>query len=171
MADKKLTLTFDHGPTPGVTERVLDVLRERDLHATFFPTGSHLAEPGVRALAERVLAEGHWLGNHTMTHGAPLGKRNDPAVEVGEIALAQEALGSLSHPDKLFRPNGSGQVGPHLLAQPPSTSSSSAATPSSYGISTSATPTSRRDGPTARSPGSASATGTCSWPTTCPPAR
>jgi len=27
-------------------------------------------------------------------HGAPLGKRNDPAVEVGEIALAQEALGS-----------------------------------------------------------------------------
>jgi peptidoglycan/xylan/chitin deacetylase (PgdA/CDA1 family) len=116
VADKKLTLTFDHGPTPGVTERVLDVLRERDLHATFFPTGSHLAEPGVRALAERVLAEGHWLGNHTMTHGAPLGKRNDPAVEVGEIALAQEALGSLSHPDKLFRPNGSGQVGPHLLS-------------------------------------------------------
>ena len=84
MADKKLTLTFDHGPTPGVTERVLDLLRDRDLHATFFPTGSHLAEPGVRALAERVLAEGHWLGNHTMTHGAPLGKRNDPAVEVGE---------------------------------------------------------------------------------------
>jgi peptidoglycan-N-acetylglucosamine deacetylase len=116
VADKKLTLTFDHGPTPGVTERVLDLLRERDLHATFFPTGSHLAEPGVRALAERVLAEGHWLGNHTMTHGAPLGKRNDPAVEVGEIALAQEALGSLSHPDKLFRPNGSGQVGPHLLS-------------------------------------------------------
>ena len=77
MADKKLTLTFDHGPTPGVTERVLDLLRERDLHATFFPTGSHLAEPGVRELAERVLAEGHWLGNHTMTHGAPLGKRND----------------------------------------------------------------------------------------------
>ena len=70
----------------------------------------------MRALAERVLAEGHWLGNHTMTHGAPLGKRNDPAVEVGEIALAQEALGSLSHPDKLFRPNGSGQVGPHLLS-------------------------------------------------------
>jgi peptidoglycan/xylan/chitin deacetylase (PgdA/CDA1 family) len=70
----------------------------------------------VRVLAERVLAEGHWLGNHTMTHGAPLGKRNDPAVEVGEIALAQEALGSLSHPDKLFRPNGSGQVGPHLLS-------------------------------------------------------
>lgn len=116
MTEKKLTLTFDHGPTPGVTERVLDVLRERDVHATFFPTGSQLAEPGVRPLAERALAEGHWLGNHTMTHGAPLGKRNDPAVEVGEIALAQEALGSLSHRDKLFRPNGGGQVGPHLLS-------------------------------------------------------
>ena len=124
----------------------------------------------MRALAERVLAEGHRPGNHTMTHGAPLGKRNDPAVEVGEIALAQEALGSLSHPDKLFRPNGSGQVGPHLLSPAALDFIIERATPSSYGTSTSVTPTSRRDGPTARSPGSASATGTCSWPTTCPPA-
>ena len=106
-----------------------------------------------------------------MTHEAPLGKRNDPAVEVGEIALAQEALGSLSHPGKLFRPNGSGQVGPHLL--------SPAAldfiiergyTVVIWDIYVRDT-TSRRDGPTARSPGSASATGTCWWPTTCPPAR
>jgi hypothetical protein len=37
VADRKLTLTFDHGPTPGVTERVLDVLRDRDLRATFLP--------------------------------------------------------------------------------------------------------------------------------------
>jgi peptidoglycan/xylan/chitin deacetylase (PgdA/CDA1 family) len=85
VADKKLTLTFDHGPTPGVTERVLDVLRERDLHATFFPTGSHPAEPGVRALAERVLAEGHRalarLGerdwNVLVAHDLPTGAMKD----------------------------------------------------------------------------------------------
>ena len=46
MTGKKLTLTFDHGPTPGVTEHVLDAPRDRGLHATFFPTGSSLAVPG-----------------------------------------------------------------------------------------------------------------------------
>ena len=114
---RKLTLTFDNGPTPGVTERVLDVLRERDVKATFFIVGTWLLTPGVRELAERVHAEGHWIGNHTMTHGVPLGRRSDETVEIGEIALAQEVLGGLSHPDRLFRPNGAGAVGPHLLSQ------------------------------------------------------
>lgn len=113
---RKLTLTFDNGPTPGVTEQVLATLSERSLHATFFITGGTLLRPGTRELAEREVAEGHWLGNHTMTHGVPLGDRQDPAVELGEIALTQEILGSLSHQDRLFRPNGSGQVGPHLLS-------------------------------------------------------
>ncbi|GAB04523.1 polysaccharide deacetylase family protein [Gordonia amarae] len=113
----RLTLTFDNGPTPGVTEGVLDALRERDLPATFFVVGSWLDSPGIRELAERVHAEGHWLGNHTYTHGVPLGRRGDRAVEVGEIALTQESLGDLAHPDKFFRPNGAGSVGHHLLSQ------------------------------------------------------
>ena len=113
---KKLTLTFDNGPTPGVTEGVLDALAERALPATFFIVGQELSTPGVRDLAEREHAEGHWIGNHTMTHGTPLGRRGDPAIEVSEIADAQTALDGLTHPDKLFRPNGSGSVGPHLLS-------------------------------------------------------
>src|SRR5947208_2063040 len=45
-AVKRLTLTFDNGPTPGVTEHVLDELARRDLKATFFMVGTDLRLPG-----------------------------------------------------------------------------------------------------------------------------
>lgn len=114
---KKLTLTFDNGPTPGVTDKVLAALEARGLRATFFLVGEGLSRPGARELAERAHEAGHWVGNHTMTHGLPLGERSDPVAEVAEIQLAQQALGPLSHEAKLFRPNGRGQVGPHLLSR------------------------------------------------------
>ena len=63
-----VTLTFDNGPAPGTTESVLDVLAERGIAATFFVVGTMLEAPGARALAERAAAEGHWIGNHSMTH-------------------------------------------------------------------------------------------------------
>ena len=39
-----LTLTFDNGPEPGVTPRVLDILRERGIKATFFVIGEKLGD-------------------------------------------------------------------------------------------------------------------------------
>ncbi len=50
----KVTLTFDNGPTPGVTEDVLDVLRQHDLRAIFFVVGSNLRDPAevVRQIDE-----------------------------------------------------------------------------------------------------------------------
>ena len=42
----RLTLTFDNGPTPGVTEQVLATLAERGLRATFFVVGEKLKQPG-----------------------------------------------------------------------------------------------------------------------------
>lgn len=112
----RLTLTFDNGPEPGVTDAVLDALAARRLRAAFFAIGCKLADPAARALAERAHAEGHWIGNRTWSHGEPLGRRG---VEAGleEVARAQEALGALAHPDRLFRPNGGGgALGPHLLS-------------------------------------------------------
>lgn len=113
---RRLTLTFDNGPWAGATERVLDVLRERGLKASFFVIGERLDDPACRAAAERAHAEGHWIGNHTLTHGPPLGREGGAERAEREIGEAQKRLGSLAHPRKLFRPNGGGALGPHLLS-------------------------------------------------------
>jgi peptidoglycan/xylan/chitin deacetylase (PgdA/CDA1 family) len=110
-----VTLSFDNGPEPEVTPGVLDVLRARRLPATFFMLGHKLA--AQRALAERAAAEGHWIGNHTWSHAGPLGLQPDDAAEA-EIGRTQALIGDLSHPDRLFRPQGGGgALGPHLLSE------------------------------------------------------
>jgi peptidoglycan/xylan/chitin deacetylase (PgdA/CDA1 family) len=108
-------LTFDNGPDPAVTPGVLDVLARRRIAATFFLVGEKLRDPAARACAERAHAEGHAIGNHTFTHGEPLGRRG-AAEAVAEIAQTDALLGALHGPDRLFRPNGGGgALGPHLL--------------------------------------------------------
>jgi peptidoglycan/xylan/chitin deacetylase (PgdA/CDA1 family) len=89
------------------------VLARRGLRATFFVVGEHLR--AHRSLAERAVAEGHWIGNHTLTHPRPLGAVGEEAWH--EIAATQEAIGSLAHPDRLFRPSGAGgSLSPGLLS-------------------------------------------------------
>jgi peptidoglycan/xylan/chitin deacetylase (PgdA/CDA1 family) len=105
---KRLTLTFDNGPDAQVTPQVLEELARRRLKATFFVLGKNMAEPSLRAIAERVHAEGHWIGNHTFTHEVPLGDRTDPGAAQDEIGATQKLIGDLTHPDKLFRPFGNG---------------------------------------------------------------
>jgi cellulose synthase/poly-beta-1,6-N-acetylglucosamine synthase-like glycosyltransferase/peptidoglycan/xylan/chitin deacetylase (PgdA/CDA1 family)/spore germination protein YaaH len=61
-----VSLTFDDGPDPDWTPRILDVLREKHVPATFFVVGENaLAHPG---LLNRIVDEGHELGNHSYTH-------------------------------------------------------------------------------------------------------
>lgn len=103
-----LTLSFDNGPEPTVTPRVLDVLAERGLKTTFFVIGEKLADPARRGLARRAHAEGHWIGNHTYTHSVPLGLQRDANSAESEIARTQSAMGDLAHPDRWFRPFGGG---------------------------------------------------------------
>ena len=112
-----VTLSFDNGPDPDVTPRVLDVLARRGLQATFFVMGRKLADPAARTQAERARAEGHWIGNHTWTHGTPLGRMADAGASVDEIARTQRAIGDLAHAEKWFRPfGGGGRIGPWLLS-------------------------------------------------------
>ncbi len=113
---RHLTLSFDNGPDPAVTPPVLDVLARHHLAATFFVIGRKLADPAARACAERAAAEGHWIGNHTWTHEAPLGRLPAERAAV-EIGRTQHELGALAHPCRWFRPMGAGGViGPHLLS-------------------------------------------------------
>lgn len=110
----EICLTFDNGPEPEATPLVLEVLARRRLSATFFPIAQKLRDPARRALAGRALGEGHRIGNHTLTHGAPLGLRGG-AEAVAEIVEAEALLGPLNA-RRLFRPNGGGGAkGPHLL--------------------------------------------------------
>ena len=118
MPRLEVTLSFDNGPEPGVTEHVLEVLKKEKIRATFFVLGAKLADPARRKLAERAHADGHWIGNHTMTHGVPLGKIQEKGKARSEIVEAQRELGDLAHPDRLFRPfGGGGALGRHLLNQ------------------------------------------------------
>ncbi len=67
-ADKsKVALTFDDGPDPVWTPRILDVLKTRGLKATFFLIGRNVEDHPE--LVRRIVAEGHEIGNHTYTHG------------------------------------------------------------------------------------------------------
>ena len=62
----EVVLTFDDGPSPGHTEKVLDALAAQCVKATFFMIGRNAA--GAPALAARVAREGHTIGYHSMTH-------------------------------------------------------------------------------------------------------
>ena len=103
-----LTLTFDNGPEPGVTPRVLDILGERDIKTTFFVIGEKLVDPERRRLAARAHDEGHWIGNHTFTHRIPLGRQAGTDTAEREIGRTQAAIGALAHTKRWFRPFGGG---------------------------------------------------------------
>jgi len=65
-SEKLIALTFDDGPWPGQTNRILDILKDEGVHATFFMQGGRVKKsPG---LAKRVADEGHLIGNHTLSH-------------------------------------------------------------------------------------------------------
>jgi cellulose synthase/poly-beta-1,6-N-acetylglucosamine synthase-like glycosyltransferase/peptidoglycan/xylan/chitin deacetylase (PgdA/CDA1 family)/spore germination protein YaaH len=61
-----VALTFDDGPDPRWTARVLDILKAKHVSATFFIVGENALTE--RGLLERMIAEGHEVGSHTYTH-------------------------------------------------------------------------------------------------------
>ena len=64
--NKNLYLTFDDGPTPEITEWVLDVLKKHNAKATFFCVGQN-ADKHPEIL-NRIINDGHAIGNHTYNH-------------------------------------------------------------------------------------------------------
>lgn len=101
--DRKVVyLTFDDGPHPPETERVLDVLRERGASATFFLIGSKVS--GNEAVLRRMLEEGHALGLHTFSHAGtfPLLSFDKMLADVNEGKRAVESVAGRKI--SLFRP-------------------------------------------------------------------
>ncbi len=97
----RMALTFDDGPSPGVTDRILDELKQRGLHATFFMIGQKVA--AAPDLARRVLAEGHDVANHTYSHPDLTSLPEAKAAE--EIQKMQDVMAELLHHKPVwFRP-------------------------------------------------------------------
>lgn len=61
-----VAMTFDDGPKPGQTDRLLDMLKERGIKATFFVIGQNVVQ--YPQLIQRMVAEGHEVANHSWNH-------------------------------------------------------------------------------------------------------
>lgn len=65
-AQAVIAITYDDGPDPVLTPRLLDLLKARGIHATFFLVGQNAA--AHPAIVQRIVAEGHEVGNHSWSH-------------------------------------------------------------------------------------------------------
>ena len=91
----RVYLTFDDGPTPGVTEWILDQLAEYDAKATFFCLGKNAEQ--YPHLYRMIVDAGHAIGNHTYSHQKGWGMSLERYLE--DVDFANDIL----HTD-LFRP-------------------------------------------------------------------
>ncbi|MCX4763579.1 glycosyltransferase [Streptomyces sp. NBC_01275] len=101
IPDHHLVLTFDDGPDPKWTPKVLDVLKKHHAHAVFFVTGTMASR--YPDLVERMVAEGHEIGLHTFNHpdlSYQSKKRIDWELTQNQLALA----GAAGIRTSLFRP-------------------------------------------------------------------
>lgn len=83
-----LALTFDDGPHPTHTPRLLDLLKEKNAKATFYVVATNARR--YPEIMRRIIAEGHEIGNHTVTHTA-LTKLSDEGVRK-ELRGCHEAI-------------------------------------------------------------------------------
>jgi len=93
--EKKVYLTFDDGPIPESTMWTLDLLKEKGIKATFFCVGDNVRK--YPNLYQRIIDDGHVVGNHTHNHLK--GWYNNTQKYVENVILASEFIDS-----KLFRP-------------------------------------------------------------------
>ncbi|MBL0314391.1 MAG: polysaccharide deacetylase family protein [Flavobacteriales bacterium] len=94
-SEQELYITFDDGPTPGVTDTALDILKKYEAKATFFCLGKNVVEHP--ALYQRILNEGHSIGNHSWDH--------PDGWKTSDISYLKNALRAGQHIQSgLFRP-------------------------------------------------------------------
>jgi peptidoglycan/xylan/chitin deacetylase (PgdA/CDA1 family) len=122
LRDHEIVLTFDDGPWPGNTDRVLKALADNCTKAVFFPIGKHAGyHPEI---LKQVAAAGHTIGSHTWSH-KDLSKLSDDEakaeIEKGvaavSIALGNQPVGpffrfpALRHPPEMLKHVGNRNIG------------------------------------------------------------
>lgn len=109
---RAIALTFDDGPWPVTTDKVLDILQQHQVKATFFVLGRNI--PNFPQQLQRVANEGHAIGNHSWSHG--YGKYS-PAAAQRELDRTAQAIAKYTDfKTMLFRPPG-GYLTNGLVAQ------------------------------------------------------
>lgn len=92
-------LSFDDGPTDGVTNALLDLLRQYEVRATFFVVANKLEDNF--ALGERIVNEGHLVGNHSYDHIA-FGRKALPD-QIWQVEAAHQVIARLGQGYRGFR--------------------------------------------------------------------
>jgi len=104
-------LTFDDGPNPAMTPRVLEVLADKKVRATFFVIGRQAQR--YPDLLRRIVSEGHALGNHTFSHDldrtSPGWVYRSPQAYVDELEACDKVIAAATglHPAATRPPGGS----------------------------------------------------------------
>ena len=99
--EKIIYLTFDEGYEAGYTEKILSTLKENDVKATFFITSHYLNT--ASDLVERMINEGHIVGNHTVNHKSMPSISNEE-IEKEIMQLHQAVFEKFNYEMKYFRP-------------------------------------------------------------------
>lgn len=99
--EKTIYLTFDEGYEAGYTENILNTLKENEVKATFFITSHYLNT--ASGLVERMINEGHIVGNHTVNHKS-MPSITDEEIEKEIMQLHQAVYEKFNYEMKYIRP-------------------------------------------------------------------
>jgi peptidoglycan-N-acetylglucosamine deacetylase len=100
--NNKIALTFDDGPKPGYTTKVLDILKEKHVPALFFVIGSNIR--GNEIDLKRMDAEGHAIGNHSYAHNYWFSLKKTSRM-LGDLRECDDEISAvIGKKPKLFRP-------------------------------------------------------------------
>lgn len=100
-AEKKIYLTFDDGPTPKITEWVLNLLEKENIKATFFCIGNNIEKHPE--IFKKIITSGHSIGNHTFNHLQGWKTTTTKYIENIDLCKIEISKMSIEH-RSLFRP-------------------------------------------------------------------
>ncbi len=101
--ENKVFLTFDDGPTPEITEWVLEQLKLYNAKATFFCIGQNIEK--YPKIFDRLISEGHAIGNHTFNHLKGWNTSNDNYIEnIKKCSVYNSSYSMIENNLELFRP-------------------------------------------------------------------
>lgn len=102
VSENNISITFDDGPNPVFTPKILDLLEKHKAKATFFLIGKNAEQHPD--LVRRIIKEGHTIGNHSYSHSKNFGFFSTGRI-TADLKKADEVLNSITSKKlKLFRP-------------------------------------------------------------------